>query len=137
MSQAATISVPPPSARPLTAAMTGFIRSKRWLMPAKPVGGMIVGIALGARFEIAADAEGAVARAGQHGDAQLRLGRERVERRRHLAVRQRVQRVERGRAIDGDPQDRPLALGQDVLVVAHLAACLALMRPAIASTAMG
>jgi len=38
-SQAATISTPPPSASPLIAAITGLSRSKRCVMPPKPVGG--------------------------------------------------------------------------------------------------
>ena len=40
MSHASAISRPPPSAKPFTAAMTGFQRSKRAVMPPKPVAGM-------------------------------------------------------------------------------------------------
>jgi hypothetical protein len=85
---------------------------------------MIVGIALGARFEIAADAEGALAGARQNGDPQVRLGGEGSRRGRQLAVGERGQRVERGRAIDGDPQDRPFALDQNVPGSRSFGACL-------------
>ena len=39
MSHASTISHPPPSATPFTAAITGLVRSCRSVRPAKPVGG--------------------------------------------------------------------------------------------------
>ncbi len=39
MSQASAVSNPPPIATPLTAAMRGLSRSKRWLSPANPVAG--------------------------------------------------------------------------------------------------
>src|SRR5204862_1986597 len=39
MSQASAVSNPPPIATPLTAAISGLSRSKRWLSPANPVAG--------------------------------------------------------------------------------------------------
>ena len=64
------------------------------MRPAKPVGGMVVGVGVGARLEVAADAEGAIAGAGDHGDAQRRIGREKIERGGDLAMRVRIERVD-------------------------------------------
>ena len=74
MSQPSTISKPPPSAKPLTRAITGTSSVSRSAMPPKPPGR---GAAQYSRpldrriLHVGADAEGALAGAGQHHDAHV------------------------------------------------------------------
>ena len=114
-SQAATISAPPPRHRPFTAAITGFHRSKRVVMPAKPPGRILVRAGRRQRLEVGAHAEGAIAGGGDDGHAQRRIGGVEIERAIELEVRVPMQRIEHLGAIDRDRQDRVLALEPQVV----------------------
>jgi hypothetical protein len=95
MSQARTISVPPPSANPLTAAMTGL--STNWrTIPTNPLEvGVVVDRPSGELLEIGARAE-RPAGPRDHCDAQVGVGRE---------LGQRVTRRAGERGVDGVQRD--------------------------------
>jgi hypothetical protein len=74
---------------------------------------------LGGPLEVVAGGERLLAGAGQDGDPDVVVGRERVPHAVHLLVRRRVQRVHRLRAVDGEPGDVVAALEGDELQVLH------------------
>ena len=122
MSEASAISKPPPIATPLTAAITGFSRSKRLARPPKPLAGCtgrlpVLLLDLGVVLEVVAGAERLVAGAGDDGDPQLGIGVELVERLDQLLVRHRMARVVDLRPVDGD--DHQAAVGLDLAVLTH------------------
>ena len=109
-SHASTTSVPPASAGPSTAAMSGFVRS-RWVRPAKPP--RLVMIPLGPsgleRLEVGAGAEHG-GNAGDDRDPHVGVGLEGVDRFLDAARGLRVDRVARLGPIDGDHRGVPAHL---------------------------
>ena len=118
-SQAATISTPPPRHRPFTAAITGFHRSNRLVMPAKPSGRIVVIARHGERFQVGAHAERAFAGAGDDRDPQCRVGGIKIECAVELDMRGEMQRIEHLGTIDRDRQDGVLAIQSQILEAGH------------------
>ena len=73
----------------MTAAITGFHKSKRCVMPAKPGRRLLVIAGRRQRLQVGADAERAVAGAGDDGDPQVGIGGVSVECPRELAMARR------------------------------------------------
>ena len=110
MSQPSTISKPPPSAWPLTRAMTGTSSVSRSAMPPKPPGRGIAQYSrpdgAAAALHVGAGAEGALAGAGQH-DARGCRGRASIAPRSSCSSRSvvGVDGVQHLRPVDRDPRD--------------------------------
>ena len=79
-SQASAISNPPPMATPFTAAITGLVRSKRVVRPAKPDGGVPMRSRRSPDLQVVAGGKGALAGAGDDRHPLVRVGGEVVER---------------------------------------------------------
>jgi hypothetical protein len=112
MSQASASSVPPPRARPLTAAMIGFQQAKSSVIP--PNGGRSAGRVA----QVGARAEGLRASPGQDGDPQVVVGPEVIEGVPQFRAGPRVERVADLRPVDRHVRD-PVGFGVDDVFVFH------------------
>ena len=109
MSQPSTISMPPPSAWPLTRAITGTSSVSRSAMPPKPPGRGAAQYSSPleprAALHVGAGAEGALAGAGQHDDADVAVPLDRLPDPHQLGFGRLIDRVEAVGPIERDPRD--------------------------------
>ncbi len=117
--QAMASSQPPPSAKPLTAAMTGLPRcsmrsNTRW--PSSACALAASGVSVASSCDVRAGHERLVAGSGQDDGPHRRVGLQAAHRVAQFGQRGRVERVEHLRPVDRDGGDGPVDRDEEVFV---------------------